>query len=214
MSSAFGEPPRIALSAALRELRRNLTELDEAERRLRIKRVALLQEVDHLIEQAQMPELRDRPLPEMIARYSGQAPALGENEPRVRRVLIAEDSPSAAKVARRMVEKLGYQVDVVHDGEAALNAVAEGGYDVVLMDCKMPQMDGYQATRAIRQLPGAEQSVPVIALTASNLEGDDLRCFVAGMDDYLAKPVKATQLAEALERWMNPAAVSAATRRA
>jgi CheY-like chemotaxis protein len=117
--------------------------------------------------------------------------------------LIAEDSASAGRIACRLVERMGYAVELVKDGVEALERLGNQHYDAVLMDCKMPRMDGYQTTRAIRQLPGEASTVPVIALTSNTLEGDDLRCFVAGMDDYLAKPVHAGQLEASLRRWVD-----------
>jgi CheY-like chemotaxis protein len=118
------------------------------------------------------------------------------------RILVAEDDPTARRLAVRMLERIGYAADAVEDGVQALQAVQNVVYDAVLMDCQMPIMDGYQATQAIRQLPTAAGGLPVIALTASALQGAEMRCLVAGMDDYLAKPVDPRQLAAMLRLWV------------
>jgi signal transduction histidine kinase/ActR/RegA family two-component response regulator len=120
----------------------------------------------------------------------------------VGRILVAEDNATNRKLARRMLERLGFQVDVVCDGQEALQAIQHASYAAILMDCQMPKMDGYQATRAIRQLSGAVSDLPIIALTANAMKGDRMRCLVAGMDDYLTKPVNPSELAEKLDKWL------------
>jgi len=98
-----------------------------------------------------------------------------------------------------MLEGLGCEVAIVGNGKAAVDAVRESSFDIVLMDCHMPVMDGFEATRAIRELPSG-QRVPIVAMTASALEGDRERCLAAGMDDYVAKPVSKEILADAITR--------------
>ncbi|MBI3681079.1 MAG: response regulator [Acidobacteria bacterium] len=113
------------------------------------------------------------------------------------RVLVAEDNPVNQKVALKLLARLGYSADAVANGVQAVEAVKRVGYDLILMDCQMPEMDGFEATALIRQLCDS----PVIALTASAMQDDRERCLRAGMDDYLTKPVQMRALAEALERW-------------
>jgi two-component system sensor histidine kinase/response regulator len=117
------------------------------------------------------------------------------------RILIAEDNLVNQKVARKLVERLGYLVEIADDGEAAVRAAAEGGYAAVLMDCQMPVMDGFKSTQAIRRLPEPRSLVPIIAMTANAVKGDREKCLAAGMSDYLSKPVNPLELKAALERW-------------
>ncbi|HOV87306.1 MAG TPA: response regulator, partial [Syntrophobacteraceae bacterium] len=115
-------------------------------------------------------------------------------------VLLAEDNPVNQEVARGMLESLGCTVVVVNDGREALEAVSRGSYDAVLMDCQMPEMDGYEATRLLRQ--SGRPEIPVIALTAHAMEGDREKCLAAGMNDYLSKPFTREELGRILEQWL------------
>jgi two-component system, sensor histidine kinase and response regulator len=129
------------------------------------------------------------------------------------RVLVAEDNPVNQKVAARMLENLGYQVDVVGDGKEAVEAITGTRYGAVLMDVQMPGMDGYRATRRIRlredelgrrnMMMGLRRHrTPIIAMTANAMQGDREKALQAGMDDYIAKPVKREDLDSVLERWI------------
>lgn len=124
-----------------------------------------------------------------------------------RTVLVAEDNDLNRLVAQGMLEALGYVVEFAHDGEQALAQVAEGSEDfvAVLMDCQMPRMDGYDATRAIRLQEAPGSHLPIIAMTASAMAGEEERCLRAGMDDFVAKPVDFDKLGRVLERWTAPA---------
>jgi CheY-like chemotaxis protein len=116
-------------------------------------------------------------------------------------VLLAEDNPVNRRVAVLMLEKLGCAVDVAEDGEEAVRATGARSYDLVLMDCHMPRLDGFEATRAIRRRElSTRQHVPIVALTAHAMPGDRDLCFAAGMDDYLSKPIKIVELATALRQ--------------
>ena len=118
------------------------------------------------------------------------------------RVLVAEDNAVNQLVATKLVESLGGQVDVAPNGRDAVRMVGTEAYDLVLMDCQMPELDGYAATAEIRRLEGESRHVPIIAMTANAMSGDRERCIAAGMDDYLTKPVKLSQLSGVIERWL------------
>jgi PAS domain S-box-containing protein len=116
------------------------------------------------------------------------------------RVLVVDDYPLNRLVATTIVEHLGYHVDGANSGAEALTALKSTRYDVVLMDCLMPVMDGYQTTRRIRQLEGPHRHTPIVALTASSTTGERERCLGAGMDDYISKPFDPAALSNALSR--------------
>jgi two-component system, sensor histidine kinase and response regulator len=118
-----------------------------------------------------------------------------------KRVLLVEDNEVSAKVGIRQLRKLGYDVDAASSGREAIAAVSRSEYDAVLMDCQMPDVDGFEATRQIRRLEGDKKRTVIIAMTASAMLGDRERCLLAGMDDFLAKPVRLEDLRETLFRW-------------
>ena len=129
------------------------------------------------------------------------------------RILVAEDNLINQKLTIRILEKLGYQSDVVENGQEALAALAKGSYALVLMDCQMPVVDGFEATKLLRQREATAQEsaapdsykthhIPIVALTANAMRGDRERCLAAGMDDYLTKPVRKDDLKGVLERWI------------
>jgi CheY-like chemotaxis protein len=129
------------------------------------------------------------------------------------RILVAEDNLVNQHVARKMLEKLGYEPDIVADGAKAVEAALSHPYDVIFMDCQMPELDGFEATRRIREWEKRQRSrreavTPshIVALTANAMAGDRENCLAAGMTDYLSKPLHASALAAALAR--SPAAQS------
>jgi CheY-like chemotaxis protein len=124
---------------------------------------------------------------------------------RTGRILVADDGVTNQRVAVIQLQKLGHRADVVSSGRQAVDAVARERYDLVLMDCEMPDMDGFAATRAIRlgEPPGTR--VTIVAMTASALPEDRVRCLAAGMDDYMTKPMRQEGLRELLARWLGPA---------
>ena len=134
--------------------------------------------------------------------------ALQDIEFRALRALLAEDNPVNQQIARRQLQRLGLEVDVVDDGRRAVEAFASGTYDLVFMDCQMPGVDGLEATRRLRQ---SGVATPIVALTASVLDETRRACAEAGMNDYLAKPVELHQWTGTLARWLaaSPAPVSA-----
>jgi CheY-like chemotaxis protein len=115
------------------------------------------------------------------------------------RILVAEDSATNRLVALAQLKKLGYEASAVANGAEAVEAVQHGGYDLVLMDCQMPVMDGFEATRCIRR-SATHASIPIIAVTADAMSGDRDRCLTEGMNDYLAKPVAMGGLAAILSK--------------
>jgi CheY-like chemotaxis protein len=116
------------------------------------------------------------------------------------RILLAEDNLVNQKVARSLLEKMNFRVDVVADGLAAIAAWQTGKFDLIIMDCQMPQLDGYAATREIRRLEAGKSHIPIVALTAHAMKGDEEKCRAAGMDDYLSKPIDRAKLDASLER--------------
>jgi PAS domain S-box-containing protein len=117
-------------------------------------------------------------------------------------VLVAEDNPVNQVVVARVLERCGTRVTVVADGEKALEALARRRFDAVLMDCQMPGMDGYEATRELRRRESGRRHTPVIAMTAHAMAGDREHCIEAGMDDYVTKPVRHAEISAALRRWV------------
>jgi CheY-like chemotaxis protein len=142
--------------------------------------------------------------PPLAALSSSPTPA-----PRARRrrkVLLAEDNPVNVEVASAMLEGLGLDVSRACNGEEALRSVLHGDYDLILMDCQMPVMDGFAATNEIRRHEkqrGRARSLPIIAITANALQGDRESCLAAGMDDYLSKPFTQQALGQTISRWIS-----------
>jgi two-component system, sensor histidine kinase and response regulator len=128
------------------------------------------------------------------------AHSISERRPCLR-ILLADDNPLNCRLAVLMLEKAGHAIDVVEDGAAAIEAVRAGQYDLVLMDVQMPGLDGLEATRRIRRLGVAKAGVPVIAITANAMAGDDRRCLAAGMNDYVTKPIDRARLLGTVARW-------------
>ncbi|MCB0042355.1 MAG: response regulator, partial [Caldilinea sp.] len=139
---------------------------------------------------------QSRPLPATAP----EPPPAAEGESRVARILVAEDNLVNQKVILRILQRGGYEVDVVANGAEAVDAIATGAYDVIFMDVQMPVMDGLQATRTIRSLPELARQPYIIALTAAATEVDRHACLTAGMDDFIAKPAQAKDLLGAVER--------------
>jgi len=151
------------------------------------------------------PDVRPDAVPVQAVRPPGdlfvfQPPAAsaGSNKSRI---LLAEDNPANQMLTYYQLERLGYSVDIVSDGRQVLQALAETPYDLVLMDCQMPELDGYQATAEVRKREGVLKHTPIIAMTAHVLKGEEAKCLKAGMDGYVSKPVTLAVLKNLLRRW-------------
>ena len=117
------------------------------------------------------------------------------------RILMAEDNPINQKVGKLILQRAGFVIDLVEDGSEALEAQRANPYDLILMDCQMPTMDGFEASRQIRQLDGPQPVI--VAVTANALVGERERCLQAGMNDYLSKPFQAEQLIGVVKKWVS-----------
>ncbi|BDI29699.1 hypothetical protein CCAX7_17500 [Capsulimonas corticalis] len=147
--------------------------------------------------------LLQKPAPERVPVAAPKPPELPSIplEPLSLRILLVEDNSVNQKVAHCLLSRLGCDAEIVGDGRQAVTAVSQNDYDVILMDVQMPTLDGYAATREIRQMEQATgRRVSIIALTANSLDGDRERCLASGMDDYIAKPIRRAELHRALAR--------------
>jgi CheY-like chemotaxis protein len=121
------------------------------------------------------------------------------------RVLVVEDNATLQMLVGKQLEGLGLQSDIVSTGEEALDIMLKERYELVLMDCHLPHMDGFEATKLIREREGATgMHIPIVAMTAGAMKGDPEKCLAVGMDDYLAKPYTLDQLREKMQRWIAP----------
>jgi CheY-like chemotaxis protein len=120
------------------------------------------------------------------------------------RILLAEDNPVSQLVAARMLRRLGYEPDLVSTGREAIAAADADTYAALILDCQMPELDGFEAAREIRRREAGQpgRRLPIIALTANAMPGDRERCLAAGMDDYLSKPMRLADVAVLLRRWI------------
>lgn len=130
---------------------------------------------------------------------------LAENFKNYPRILVVEDNIINQKVAVKMIDKMGLRSDCVANGKEAVDAVSLVPYNLVLMDCQMPEMDGFDATRTIRKKEGNLSHIPIVAMTANAMKGDRELCLSAGMDDYITKPVNMERLHDTLAKWLSPA---------
>jgi signal transduction histidine kinase/CheY-like chemotaxis protein len=147
--------------------------------------------------------------PSTLAEDEGQGPTtqLGTSKPLKSavpkgRVLLVEDNSVNQIIAVAMFKKFGCEIDVAADGREGVDLFQKHSYDMIVMDCQMPVMDGYEATIAIREIEGGSSRIPIVAMTAHAMTGDREKCIAAGMDDYISKPIKAGDCKEALEKWV------------
>ena len=143
--------------------------------------------------------------PELAGEMAGEMAQENEALQFEAKILLVEDNPINQMVAQKMLEKVGLKPVLANNGVEALKCLTEQSYDLVLMDCQMPEMDGFDATREIRRLNIKalnQQSLPVVAMTANVMSGDRERCLEIGMDDYIGKPVQRDQLASVLKKWL------------
>ena len=147
---------------------------------------------------------RQSPVQLLTRAAPGKSPPAGKTGRKVHaRVLVVDDNTTNQKVARLMLENFGCRVDVAANGKEAIEMLELLPYDVVFMDCEMPEMDGYEATAEIRRRHAAGRHVPVVAMTAKAIQGDRERCLEAGMDDYISKPVRLEDLEAVLARYVS-----------
>ena len=117
-------------------------------------------------------------------------------------VLVVDDHPINSMFANKFLKKIGFtDITIANDGVEALKVFDERSFDVILMDCQMPEMDGYEATQKIREKDMPHTSIPIIALTANAMKGDEEKCLNVGMNDYLTKPINKTALEAILNKW-------------
>ena len=147
-------------------------------------------------------EVTDAAIEPSEARVAMDAPRGKSSAPRPARVLVAEDNELNKKLSLRLLGKLGIEADAVSDGREAVEAASKKSYDMILMDCQMPEMDGFEATAIIREKERNRRHTPICALTANAMDGDRDRCLAAGMDDYLCKPIGLDQLRNVVQRWI------------
>jgi len=146
-------------------------------------------------------ETKERPM-SIVTRHT-----IAEQKYQGIRILVAEDNPMNQKLAVILLKKAGYGVDAVEDGRLAVKALKHTSYDLVFMDVQMPEMDGFEATQAIREMEGNTKHTPIIAMTAHAMKGDRERCLKAGMDDYISKPIEPKEMFTAIETWTKSSGV-------
>lgn len=156
-----------------------------------VKQSLLLETIVRVAAKSQQP--RTTAVVQEVTRVATEARRL--------RILLVEDNAVNQKVAVAILQRAGYRCDVAGNGIEAVNAVSTIPYDIVLMDCQMPEMDGYEATRCIRKLEGDPKHIPIVAMTAEAMRGDRERCLESGMDEYLTKPIVPKDLLAMLERF-------------
>ena len=166
-----------------------------------LRQTQLLECLCHLLgthAPGQLPDSGSNTHPPLITRHTLNESQGAESF----RLLLAEDNPVNQKVACKMLEKMGYRVDVASNGQEAVAAHQRTPYPLIFMDCQMPEVDGFEATALIRKMEGRSAHTPIVAMTANAMQGDRERCLAAGMDDYVAKPIRPKDLQTVLDAWL------------
>jgi CheY-like chemotaxis protein len=159
-----------------------------------IKQSQLLDTIITVLSQ-QKGKAKDKPSP-IVTQHT-----IAEQKSRNIRILVAEDNPMNQKLAVTLLRRASYTVEAVENGRLAVQALKRKAYDLVFMDVQMPEMDGFEATRAIREMEDERKHTPIIAMTAHAMKGDRERCLQAGMDDYISKPIKPQAMFDNIEKW-------------
>ncbi|MBH25913.1 MAG: hypothetical protein CMH57_16015 [Myxococcales bacterium] len=203
LASSIREDPRVEMPRCLMLTANRAVERDML--RHAGVQLALTKPVGQLkLERALISLFKGQPLARSRPRPTPSGVFKGLDRSQVR-ILVAEDNPIGAQIAVRLIEKFGMDAHVVSNGRDALEEVRRGGYELVMMDCQMPVMSGYETTRRIRQLPEPLCRIPVIAMTAQTLDSARDSCLEAGMDAYLGKPLLEEELLQALRHWLKVA---------
>ncbi len=183
--------------------RRNSPELAGAETAISIAKPFQQSDLEKCLAAFSVANLECTPDLAALGRIHGHDSVSPAESPSTLKILVAEDNAVNQQVILKTLEKLGYAADMASNGVEALNLLSRAVYDLVLMDCEMPEMDGFEATAEIRRREGTTRHTVVVAMTAHALAGDRERCLAAGMDDYICKPLRSSDLDQVIRKWQS-----------